>query len=219
MIRKLVIDVAVQNRDHSRNVEAKKRSESTEKAGEGPSNPLPVGLPAPSQETPRGTPKETPKGTPKNAQGDLADGVRWPSRSEPLKIVTVEGERVASPPQPIAGPPPLDDDVEMVEEKKVIMEVTESGDEPDLTSMNVLWVDPMLAAKALGEGHKQFWADMALSEFVSLDWGCTKGDVAECREFIKNSDGDATTIASTKIDLSEEGLAKYRHLIFLFFSK
>ncbi|CAM6104279.1 unnamed protein product [Calypogeia fissa] len=95
MTKKLVADVAIHNWEHPQNVQVVKRSESAEKAREGPSNPLPVGLPAPPLGPPRGTPMGMPKGTRKITPVDLTVA-KWPLRSRPL--VTVEEEREATSP-------------------------------------------------------------------------------------------------------------------------
>ncbi|CAM6084966.1 unnamed protein product [Calypogeia fissa] len=47
LTRALVTEVVIQDREHPRNPKAAKKSISTERMGEGPSDPLLVGLPAP----------------------------------------------------------------------------------------------------------------------------------------------------------------------------
>ncbi|CAM6104205.1 unnamed protein product [Calypogeia fissa] len=94
MTKKLVADVAARNRDYPRNVEVEKRSESTERAGEGPSNPLQVGLLAPPRGPLRGTSTRTPKGTPKITLMDLA-------------VVARGHQGGVATPLPITIPPPI----------------------------------------------------------------------------------------------------------------
>ncbi|CAM6094035.1 unnamed protein product [Calypogeia fissa] len=94
----------------------------------------------------------------------------------------------------------------IVEEERVTVMV--ESDEEDFTKINVMRVDPRVAARAQAGEHKQFWEDMGLGEFVSLDWTYQKGSMALCREFINNASGDATTVRGIKIDLSEDGLAQ-----------
>ncbi|CAM6097896.1 unnamed protein product [Calypogeia fissa] len=55
LTKKLVVEVAIQNQKHPRTTVIVKKSKSEARMGEGPSDPLPVGL-----QTPKGTPKGTP---------------------------------------------------------------------------------------------------------------------------------------------------------------
>ncbi|CAM6090439.1 unnamed protein product [Calypogeia fissa] len=108
MTKKLVREVAIEDREHPKKVEAAKQSESVAKAREGTSSPLPMGLPAPLSTTPRvargGTPKGTPKGAPTSAKGEPTSRERGPPRNKSEAKVVVEGERVVTPPQPTVHP-------------------------------------------------------------------------------------------------------------------
>ncbi|CAM6100113.1 unnamed protein product [Calypogeia fissa] len=110
--------------------------------------------------------------------------VPWPGKSKPHKKVVVEGERATSPPQASTRPLPVDEDVVMVDLVKVIVEVTDSGRDCDLSSVKILRVDPNIVARAQHESHWQFWSDMGLRGFAALDWGCKMLPVTECQEFV-----------------------------------
>ncbi|CAM6094050.1 unnamed protein product [Calypogeia fissa] len=115
MTKALVRDVGVLNHMGPKNPAAELMDVIAAKAGEGTSRPHLVGLPSlvavvvrasEAQSAKKGglqgaapvTSAGTPTGVAKTTQKRSAPETRWPPRSKPLKNVTIEGGRPASPP-------------------------------------------------------------------------------------------------------------------------
>ncbi|CAM6122531.1 unnamed protein product [Calypogeia fissa] len=174
----------------------KEAASQQKKAQEAQPKPHPVGLPAkPKQKKGPKSIEHKRVATPPPAQigsniardaepvpiVDSADGLTTPTKLE------VEETEVIS----------LESSLDEVEEKLVII----------FSTLHVTRVDQELITTSCKPEHVQFWADMALTEFVALSWRCDMGTYAEYQQFVMNSDKESTKVQGVKIDLREAALA------------
>ncbi|CAM6123675.1 unnamed protein product [Calypogeia fissa] len=182
-------------------MESLKMPKSSKGAREGPSNPSSVG------------PTKGKKVVPIGAKGDQQVGVPTSTRRQTPAKVTMEKERIATPPQSTTLVQTSNRVVslEVVGKEtpaRVIIDVSKLGGEEDLSKIKVYRLDPRMVAKALQSSHNQFWAEMGLNSFSSLDWTSTTGSTEECQRFVANSIDECTWAYRFHIDLSEASLAK-----------
>ncbi|CAM6124058.1 unnamed protein product [Calypogeia fissa] len=126
--------------------------------------------------------------------------------------VTMEKERVATPPQPSAVGQTSRGraDMEVVQvEALARIEVDLTGaEEEDVSQIKVYRLTEAMLNKALHSGHNKFWSEMGLHHFLALEWSSHVGTLEECRQFVMNSSSNCTRTSRYEIDLSEKSLAK-----------